>query len=433
MPLLSTKGAASAQGFGMFGSIPSVYWIGTLGGTSGIQQSGYSVAVSSANNVYVCGYSIDSGIGNTIQFAKYNSSGVIQWQRRLSGGSAPGYGIAVDASENVYVCGATAASGTNNFQIAKYNTSGTIQWQRSLGGSVTDVPYSIAADSSGNSYICGYSNNTGDNDIQIAKYDTSGTLQWQKYLGTGGVSDIGYSVAVDSSSNVYICGDATFSGRDCIQVAKYNSSGTIQWQRQLRDASYSAQGRGVAVDSSGNVYVCGSTNIVFGIYQLIIAKYNSSGTLQWQRLLDVGGVGGYGVAVDSSGNSYAVGYSVGNFVIAKYNTSGTIQWQRTMGGSGADNCYGAAVDLSGNIYVCGNTDNNSYDFLFAKLPSDGSKTGTYSVGGYSVTYAASSFTDSASTLTSASSVLTDTTSSLTSSASSLTDASTSLISSVTII
>ena len=48
------------------------------------------------------------------------------------------------------------------------------------------------------------------------------------------------------------------------------------------------------------------------------------------------------VAVDGSGNAYICGgsFSVGGsgqeLIVAKYNTSGTIQWQRTLGGSNSE-------------------------------------------------------------------------------------------------
>jgi hypothetical protein len=154
-----------------------------------------------------------------------------------------------------------------------------------------------------------------------------------------------------------------------------------------------------------------------------------------------GGSGGYpySIATDSSGNAYICGVNVTgtySFQIAKYDTSGTIQWQRTLGGSGNDTGNGIFVDSSGNVYVTGYTNGagaGGYDVLIAKLPGDGSKTGTYTVGGASITYAASSLTSATSTLTAATSTLTDAASTLTSSTTTLTSATSTLTSSVTTI
>ena len=40
-------------------------------------------------------------------------------------------------------------------------------------------------------------------------------------------------------------------------------------------------------------------------------------------------------------------------LIAKYNSSGTYQWQRTLGGTSDDEGHGIAIDSSDNVYVTG--------------------------------------------------------------------------------
>ena len=421
-------------------TIGGPYWIGLLRGS--FNDYARSIAVDYSGNVYVCGDTEQSS-GSTIynfQIAKYNNSGVIQWQRRLgnTGVSEGGKSVAVDSSGNIYVCGYSFISGFGAIQIAKYDTSGTILWQQALVDTVGTGANSssVAVDSSGNVYVCGISSiSTAPYFyLQIAKYNTSGTIQWQK-RSTSGSS--GSSVAVDSSGNIYVSGISYASVGDIV-VIKLDYNGNIQWQRRLLDGAGVANsgGNSVAVDSSGNIYVCGNSTIN-GTDDFLIAKYNGSGTVQWQRILGGSNADiGYSVAVDLSGNVYVCGYSnIGTYVfqIAKYNTSGTIQWQRRLaGGSSGSFGQGVAVDVSGNVYVCGYPlISSNYDFLIAKLPSDGSLTGTYTVGGVSVTYAASTLTDAASTLVDSTSSLSITTSTLTDSASTLTDAASTLTSSVT--
>jgi uncharacterized delta-60 repeat protein len=393
--------------------------------------------------MYLCGYLIAGSIN--FQLAKYNSSGTIQWQRSLGGtGSNYGQAIAVDSSSNVYVSGYSTATGDAAFEIAKYNTSGTIQFQRRLGGSgSSEQSYGIALDSSANIYVGGLSTaQSGNNDWEIAKYNSSGTIQWQRYLLGGSSNEQINSIAIDSSGNAYVCGYSSEGTSNSLYLVKLDTSGALQWQRKFGSTFNNEQGYGVALDSSNNVYVCGFSDDRSGTdNDFLIAKYNSSGTIQWQRRLgsNTGTEIAFSVAVDSSDNLYICGQSGASgsvdCVIAKYNSSGTIQWQRTLSSSSpvVDTAFSIAVSSS-YFYICGRSDiRGGADILFAKLPVDGSLTGTYSVGGYSFTYAASSFVDAATTLTDAAGVLSNGASTLTGAVTTLTDSATSLTSSVTVI
>jgi uncharacterized delta-60 repeat protein len=412
------------------------HWIATLGGAS--SDSGSSIGFGSSGNVYFFGDTASAGSGsNDFLLAQSDPDGSIQWQRVLGGASAEtGKSVAVDNSENLYSLGNTSTQGAGalDFLLAKYNSSGAIQWQRVLGGATNEFGNFVAVDSSSNVYAFGatQSQGAGSFDFLLAKYNSSGTIQWQRVLGSAS-DERGNSVSVDASGDVYFTGLTT--------LAKYNSSGTIQWQRSFAGM---VDSQSVATDSSGNVFINGFTSTAGpGARSMLIAKYNSSGTLQWQRVL--GGSGddrGTAIAADSSGNCYALGITdsdgEGNFdfLLAKYDASGNIQWQRTLGASGLDVSASISIDSAGTLYVLGysnSTGAGSNDFLAAKLPSDGSLTGTYVLDGVNMVYAASSLTGSTSTFASSTSNLTSATSTLTAATSTLTDASASLTSHLTLI
>ena len=412
-------------------------WIATLNGSSTEENVVQGIAIDSSGNIIATGYTQSAGQGSSdLLIVKYNSSGVIQWQRTLGGtGSEEGTVVVTDSSDNIYI---TAHNPVNSrdLLIAKFNSSGSLQWQKILGGSAQDLGRGIAIDSSSNLYVCGDTQSTGAGsvDMLIAKYNSSGSLQWQRSFGGSSV-ERGYAVATDSSNNVYALGlsyTAVSGGADLLLI-KYNSSGTFQWQRYL-GGSTDDEGMGITIDSSDNIYVTGLANT--GGYQILIAKYDTSGSIQWQRTLSGSGTDvGLDITTDSSGNVYVTGYITDSgyfsLLIAKYNSSGTIQWQRTFGSSSANDRGNAIVhDGSGNVYVGGYTKTGSAgdnDLLLAKLPDDGSETGTYG----NFTYAASSLTDAASTLLSSNGSLSSSTSSLTDSTSSLTSATSNITSSIT--
>ncbi|MDP6465137.1 MAG: SBBP repeat-containing protein, partial [SAR324 cluster bacterium] len=112
------------------------------------------------------------------------------------------------------------------------------QWTRQIGTSRIDFGFGVASDSSGHVYVTGYTegrlddnSNSGGYDIFLMKYNSSGEKKWSKLLGTS-TYDIGASVTVDSSDNIYVTGYTnggldgnTHSGRHDIFLVKYNSSG----------------------------------------------------------------------------------------------------------------------------------------------------------------------------------------------------------------
>jgi len=420
------------------------YFLSTLGGAN--SDFGNSVAFDSLNNIYALGFTNSTGAGsNDFLISKSSPSGKILWQRSLGGNSGDddGYSIAVNSSDEILVVGETnpGVAGGDDFLIAKYSNSGVLQWQRSIGGSGIDDGRGVALDSSDNVYAFGYTTSSPANslDFLIVKYNSSGAVQWQRILGGAGFENI-YSGTVDSSDNLYAVGRTTSvgAGSSDVLLAKYNSSGTLQWQRTLGGSGVDS-GQSIKSDSSDNVYIACRTNSTgSGNYDALLLKYNSSGTLQWQRIL--GGADaeeGLGVVVDSLDNVYISGFTestgagVDDLLIAKYNGSGTIQWQRSLGGSGNERGSSISIDSLDDLCVVGYTytaGEGGVDLFFAKIPSDGSLTGTYELDGVDFVYSASSLTASTSSLTDATSSLSGSSTSFTSSTSTLIDSSSSLTS-----
>ena len=151
------------------------------------------------------------------------------------------------------------------------NASGTKQWTKQLGSWDTDFANGVATDSSGNVYVTGSTyrkldgnTNVGNADLVVVMYNASGSKQWTRQLGSSS-RDSANGVATDSSGNVYVTGTTNGgldgcknAGIEDLFVVKYNSSGTKQWTNQLGSSRLDSA-NDFATDSSGNLYVTGST------------------------------------------------------------------------------------------------------------------------------------------------------------------------------
>jgi hypothetical protein len=397
-------------------------------GSVGLDES-LAIKTNDDDDVFSAGYIVDAN--QRICVIKRDVFGALQWQRGINFSSQNTVARAIDSfGTNVYLSGDGRGSARFVLMTTKYNSSGTLQWQRGLESTITNRQSrgrGIAVDSAENVYSVGTSaDSAGTNFGLIAKYDSSGTLQWQRSLSvTDGVEFL--DVALDSSQDVYAVGTIRFSGTRFLDglVAKYNSSGTIQWQRRLGGDGGGAFSqidtfRSIAIDNSDNIYVCGETGQFGGATNFLVAKYNSSGTLQWQRSIGTAAEErAEGVSTDADGNLYVTGFtstSPRQIFTIKMDSAGNIVWVRELGGSGNEEGFSVAVNSKGSLHINGTTTTStagSSDWFSAKVPNDGSLTGTYVLAGQNVSYSVASRTATALALTDAAGGATAATSSLT--------------------
>jgi len=300
-------------------------WVARYSGPGNNMDFANAIVVDASGSVYVTGASVGSGTGFDYVTIKYDSSGNQQWVARYNGpgnGDDEAYSIAVDASGNVYVTGYSAGSGTglSDYATIKYDASGNQLWVARYNGpgNGTDQANAIAIDTSGNVYATGFSDGSGTGfDYATVKYDNSGQEQWvARYNGPGNDDDEAYGITVDVSGNVYVTGLSVGSGtQEDYATIKYDSSGNQQWvARYNGPANLNDDGRAIAVDASGNVYVTGFSVGSGTGFDYATVKYDSSGQEQWVVRYD-GPASvddqAYAIAVDASAVVYVTGYSTG--------------------------------------------------------------------------------------------------------------------------
>jgi len=212
---------------------------------------------------------------------------------------------------------------------------------------------------------------------------------WARSIGFGGMERI-WDMASDTDDNIFIVGEFTDSLAldDCMLfgsgltdsfVLKMNSGGEALWGACLSSTEEDVC-LGVGTDAQGNAYVCGyfigtlhcqGTQVVSdGLWDAYVAKFNSSGQLQW--LNSFGGILNdiaYGVDVNSSGlvsvtgwfadqivfdNNHILTSAGGSDIFAMaYDSAGGLLWAQRAGTTGVDYAYKAANDEIGNTYITG--------------------------------------------------------------------------------
>jgi hypothetical protein len=318
------------------------------------------------------------------------------------------------------------------FEVAAYDHTKpliidpVLSYSSYLGGSNDDAGNGIAVDAPGNVYVTGStlstdfptvtpmqgtcsSCDTGIADTFVTKLDANHTaLIYSTYLGGSG-TDQGLSIAVDASGNACVTGlttstnfptvspiQPTLKGGTDAFVAKLDATGSVLVYSTYLGGTSTDQGSAIAVDSSNNAYVAGSTlstdfptvnafqgtcgGCTSGYRDAFVAKLDAAGSaLVYSTFL-----GGsrrdeaFGIAVDSSGNAYVTGRTLSNnfptanpfqaafggsedaFVTKLDSTGSGLVYSTYLGGTASDDSRSIAVDASGNAYVTGLT--TSTDF-----------------------------------------------------------------------
>ncbi len=198
--------------------------------------------------------------------AKYNTNGVCQWAEKIDGNTFDywlAYRVVIDDLNNIYVSGSFNSpslifnngislnnSGSKDAYLAKYNSNGVCQWAEKIAGTIDDFPYGLALDTNNNIYISGYylssvlnfNNgisiaNNGEYDAFFTKYNTNGLCQWAENIAGNG-SDYAYSIFVDETENILVCGNyfsSTISFNNSISLTNIGSGdGFIAKYTQLQ-------------------------------------------------------------------------------------------------------------------------------------------------------------------------------------------------------
>ena len=186
-----------------------------------------------------------------------------------------------------------------------------------------------------------------------AQVDTS----WvRRYNGPGNQSDWATGLALDDSGNVYVCGYSWGIGTSAdYAVVKYRPHGDTAWVRRYDGpGSEWDQAVDLVVDAAGNVYVTGNSaqNHDYPYNQdYSTVGYSPEGEELWIGRYD-GPAGSdeyaYSIVLDAGGNVHVAGSSMASvsnldYVTVKYRPSGDTAWVKRYSGTGNGRDYCYAV------------------------------------------------------------------------------------------
>ena len=200
----------------------------------------------------------------------------------------------------------------------------------------------IKLDSYGNTYVAGRADST----CFVGKYDSTGSVVWNSTSFTGDA--IFYGLALDSSLNLYACGQTNNADENAI-VQRFDSNGNVLWGKTISTTNGIVKLQRCATNSRGHLVAVGYIEDATheGEYQTkfkgyIIKLDIASGNILWTRTLeDRYYYSSIGIAesilceditIDNDDDIYVVGRMLWDGTkyhsfIVKYTPEGNIVWQ----------------------------------------------------------------------------------------------------------
>jgi hypothetical protein len=407
---------------------------------------------------------------DVVYITKINAAGnALVYSSRIGGSTFDqGFGVAVDSSGNAYLAGLTESAdfprlnqiagacvgacgtaGSEDVFVTKINAVGNaLVYSSVLGGSNNDAGFAIAVDPSGNAYLTGLTDSPDfprvnpipgaclgtcgsgsfPQDAFVAEVNAAGTaLVYSSHLAGSAFTE-GFGIAADSAGSAYIAGltqSADFPRVNQIAgacagtcgggansdgfVTKVNPRGVSLAYSSVFGGSGFDMGSAIAVDSTGNAYLTGSTQSAdfpqpnsinracahgcgaggTAPGDAFVTKINSAGTAIVYSSL-VGGDHddeGTGIAVDSVGNAYLTGFTQSAnfpsvhsikgacagtcgkknasnaFVVAVNSGGSALVYSFVIGGSAMDQGRAIAADAAGNAVLTGFTQSSDFPIV----------------------------------------------------------------------
>ena len=343
------------------------------------------IEVGNNNNIYVTGRS-DNGTDDDYFSLVYNTSGNIIAQAIYDyAGDDRALALTTFSNGDFAVTGKSDGNSTAaldyNAVTVRFSSTGNVLWSGSFSNVALsdDIPAAIASDASGNVAVTGYTDTDAsvniNNEMFIVAYGPSGTLL-SSYISNNGAGvigdDIGYAIQFKNSNTLAVGG--CYSLNDIVNAkSAYYSEYSLTSNSLVNTVLFNGQGdntdniRDIAVDATGNSYVCGYSVNNLTSRDFFVAKVLANGTLGWRTSVSGTLFGSddeaNSIKLDNAGNIYVSGFiknsgTSSDISIIKFDPNGAQLWNVVYDGPQheSDKSNNMYVDGTGNVYITGKSD-----------------------------------------------------------------------------
>ncbi|MEM7646318.1 MAG: SBBP repeat-containing protein [Pseudomonadota bacterium] len=397
---------------------------GSAGGSGNDQI--YDMATDSQNRIVAVGSSVNASGNLDMTVWRLNedgttdtsfaTAGVFSHDSAAGGSNADvGYGVVISSDDQIYVTG-TSVNGSSDFDMVlwrlnsdgtldtNFNGTGFVVDDSAAGGGVHDQGNDVTLDGFGKIVVVGFSDQSATNrDLAVWRYNPNGSLdsgfnstgRFTHDGAAGGEDDSGNGVVIDSANNLFVTGRSDSGANlDDMTIWKISSSGALDTgfnstgfltHNGAAGGSDFDSGSDIVIADDGDLIVTGFSRNSDGNNDMVLWRVTQTGTFDTTfagtgfTSFDVAQIfsgnsndTGEKILIDSENRIVVAGSGSENLCIWRYlqdgtldidfNTDGFFSHDAAAGGFAIDSGTSVIEDSLNRLYFGGFSENLSGNF-----------------------------------------------------------------------
>lgn len=328
---------------------------------NGLQSGifGAPTIIASSGNIYRAGFEKQPAGGTDVRLQELNEGGDIMWDIMLNTSSSPNERYEptklVEGNGDIYVTGIVTymSSGETDFFVAKVASGGTIEWFTIDQTTGNDIAADLFYDSGNDGvYICGTTQRAGAGyDVLLTFYDGGGNQAWVNTMDYNGNADLG-AIVYRNGVDIMIHGSSQQSAIDWDIVSwQFDDSGNYLGEERSSGFSQESEELKDGILNNGHISLAGFTTLGSD-RDLKVLCLDANNNILWQDTYDKIGLDDEGTALVATANGFVVtGYVTGtsgneNILVRKYDLTGSVLWTQEIDVEGQND---RGIDIIENV------------------------------------------------------------------------------------